>query len=167
MPIRVLPNELVDQIAAGEVIERPASALKELMENSLDAGARSVAVELVEGGVRRLRVVDDGLGMGEDDATLIHMATGLPLTACKVVSIIRKRASVTTKDMIYSLLYGDRPECDQPIPKIIEVEISKARAKLRPLGIEIQTIWSIGYLMEPESRRKLGSMMAAQLEIAA
>lgn len=111
----------------------------------------------------RIEELEDLFGMGDDDAMLIHMAAGLPLTACKTVGIIRKRTTVTSKTMIYSLLYGDRPECDQPDPRIIDVEISKSRAKLRPLGIEIKTVWGVGYIMEPESRRALGALMAAQL----
>ena len=68
--IRNLSDVLINQIAAGEVVDRPAAALKELMENSLDAEARSVTVDLAEGGVRRMRVVDDGAGIERDDLPL-------------------------------------------------------------------------------------------------
>jgi len=68
--IRVLPDQIANQIAAGEVVERPASVAKELVENSLDAGARVIRIDVEAGGRRLLRVTDDGCGMTRDDAVL-------------------------------------------------------------------------------------------------
>src|SRR6185436_1521675 len=68
--IRVLPDQVANKIAAGEVVERPASVVKELLENSLDAGSSSLRVDIETGGRRLIRVADDGCGMLRDDAML-------------------------------------------------------------------------------------------------
>ncbi len=68
--IRLLPEIVASQVAAGEVVERPASVVKELVENSIDAGARKIDVMIRRGGISLVRVIDDGCGMDRDDALL-------------------------------------------------------------------------------------------------
>ncbi len=87
--IRILPEAVANKIAAGEVVERPASVVKELVENALDAGARSVRVEAEAGGRRMIRVSDDGHGMSHDDALLAfeRHATSKLRTADDLLSI--------------------------------------------------------------------------------
>lgn len=111
--IAVLAPEVADQIAAGEVVERPASIVKELVENALDAGALSVTVELEDGGRVQVRVSDDGIGMDRDDMLLALNR--------HATSKIR-----TARDLIGVPTYGFRGEALPAIASVAQVELETA-----------------------------------------
>lgn len=89
--IRRLPESLINRIAAGEVVERPAAALKELVENAIDAGANRIDVKLIEGGLGKIEVVDDGCGMSAEEMSIAlerHATSKLPDEAIELVSTL-------------------------------------------------------------------------------
>lgn len=114
--IRILPDTVANQIAAGEVVQRPASMVKELMENAVDAGARSVSVVVRDGGKSLVQVIDDGCGMAAGDASLCF--------ARHATSKIRKSG-----DLFALQTFGFRGEALASIASVAEVELRTRRAE--------------------------------------
>ena len=146
--ISVLPSAVADQIAAGEVVERPASAVKELVENALDAGATSIDVDVEEGGRLLLRVSDDGSGMDRDDALL---------------SLSRHATSKIrgAQDLVGVTSYGFRGEALPAICSVSHIEVLTATTDgdatcVRAAGGHVESVL-------PASRRRGTTVSVHQL----
>src|SRR5215475_2686273 len=155
--IRILPEAVANRIAAGEVVERPASVVKELLENALDAGANTIRIEVEAGGKRMIRVIDDGHGMAHDDALLAfeRHATSKLKSADDLLSIATlgfRGEAMPTIAAVSRLLLETRDAAD-----VEGTRIEFAGGKLvgvKPAGLPEGTAVSVADLFYPVPARR-------------
>jgi DNA mismatch repair protein MutL len=160
--IRILPEAVANKIAAGEVVERPASVVKELLENAIDAGAKTIRVEVEVGGKRMIRVIDDGHGMSHDDALLAfeRHATSKLKSADDLLSIATlgfRGEALPTIAAVSRLLLETRDEAEAE-----GTRIEFASGKLigvKPAGLPVGTTISVAdiFYCVPARRKFLKS----------
>jgi len=133
--IRLLPDSVANQIAAGEVIQRPASAVKELLENSVDAGATKIQLIVEDAGKILIQVIDNGKGMSENDARMCFER--------------HATSKIQSADQLFALTTkGFRGEAMASIAAVAQVEM-KSRTEENPIGIQINTAGSKITKQEP------------------
>src|SRR3954462_3388930 len=146
--IAVLPSAVADQIAAGEVVERPASVVKELVENALDAGAMTIDVEVQDGGRDGIRVSDDGIGMERDDAVLALER--------HATSKIRR-----AEDLVGVGSFGFRGEALPGICSVSHLEIQTATSDGD--GTRVEAAGGAVIRIEPAARRRGTTIQVTRL----
>jgi len=160
--IRILPEAVANKIAAGEVVERPASVVKELLENAIDAGAKTVRVEVEVGGKRMIRVIDDGHGMSHDDALLAfeRHATSKLKSADDLLSIATlgfRGEALPTIAAVSRLLLETRDESE---PEGTRIEFAGGKLMgVKPAGLPAGTTVSVAdiFYCVPARRKFLKS----------
>jgi DNA mismatch repair protein MutL len=146
MPIRVLREEVAAQIAAGEVVERPASVVKELIENSLDAGAATITVEADNGGRRLIRVIDDGVGIPADEARLAfarHATSKLRTVddLSRIATLGFRGEALASIAAVSRTTMATRHQ-DESVGTEVQVEGGEVRVE-RPVGAAVGTVVTV------------------------